>query len=85
MQFVLTEEEYNSLKGSVDTGHAALSKTLQDLCTQVADLKPIEVESWQGWGHQPWGCVHSADIGEEWYCDHCPVQDVCPSLKHWSK
>jgi len=33
---------------------------------------------------KPWGCIHSQQ--EEWYCDSCPVQEICPEPdKEWSK
>lgn len=88
MQYILTEEEYKDLK--VKAGRAARlpnEKTWQELCTRIADTMPV---LW-GWSTycgeveepKPWGCIHSK--ATEWYCDSCPVQELCPSVKCYSK
>ena len=57
---------------------------LQKLCTQVADNLPC-VRFWEDHDPlEPCGCILSKK--HEWYCDECPVQDVCPNqYKEWSK
>lgn len=82
--YVLTEEEY---RGLVDKRSAALrlqQEELQTLCSKIADEMPVE---W-GWGEpnvaKPWGCILTKR--DEWYCDQCPVQKICPNPnKDWSK
>jgi len=85
MQFILSEEEYEALleKGSQKDFIRLNNKALQELCTQIADTMPIK---WS-WGEdkpKPWGCIHSAK-DYEWYCDDCPVQNICPSNKQYSQ
>lgn len=83
MQFLLTAEEYDKLVNDNVQREHEREKVIQKLCTEVANHKPIK---W-GWGRpdepRPWGCIHTKK--GEWYCDSCPVQDVCPSPKEWSK
>jgi hypothetical protein len=93
MQYILSEEEYKALKTDADRGrrlegHQTVHlsrKKLQELCTKIADTMPVK---W-GWGKpddpKPWGCVITAEkkaeeegYHDEWYCDKCPVQDLCP-------
>jgi len=97
LQYLLTEEELTALKEDAQKGRditKALEgngnpwkENLQMLCTLVADHAP----TWQGWNpkegdpKQPWGCIRSPHRGE-WYCDECPVKDICPSQwKNWSQ
>jgi hypothetical protein len=83
--YLLTQEELDDLKRQRrEEIHLSKSK-LQKLCTKIADTMPIV---W-GWGEpkdepRPWGCIKSKEY--EWYCDQCPVQEICPlEYKHWSK
>ena len=81
MQFILTEEEFKALVEKAEKAQSLDKDILQDLCTKVADHMPVKY-----WGREtaePWKCIHSVE--EEWYCDECPVTDVCPSIKRWSK
>ena len=82
MQYVLTEEEYKELVDAKKKALKDVENTLQKLCTIAADNLPVKVY----WSKEmePWKCIHSVKE-HEWYCDNCPVQDVCPSNKHWSK
>ena len=84
MQILLTESEYAELRDTAKQEREKNKDTLQELCTQVCDHMPID---WGWGGHdgpKPWGCILSKQ--GEWYCDQCPVKDVCPSnRKHWSK
>ena len=85
MQYILSEEEMEEvrqlrakMKTLPDVGK------LQEMCTKIAD----ECPTWRGWDGKaepsPWGCALSSD--DEWYCDECPVQDICPrEWKSWSK
>jgi hypothetical protein len=90
MQYILNEEEMKEI-------HQLRAKmkslpnidTLQKMCTKIADEWP----TFTGWDKkkpvpaEPWGCVITREAeGEEWYCDHCPVQNICPrEWKSWSK
>jgi len=81
MMYMLTEEEYAALQEKNRKITEDAQKVLQDLCTRVADSE-ILTEGWLRGA--AWGCVLTAD--SEWYCDRCPVQDVCPyEYKVWSK
>lgn len=86
MQYILTEEEYNALavKKAWKTGLNVTEKKLQELCTKIANEMPVK---W-GWPSvsepAPWGCILTEE--QEWYCDKCPVQAICPcSDKEWSQ
>lgn len=88
MQYILTEEEYQALTKKKDwkAGVGVTGKRLQQICTKVADEMPIKW-SWGGSNPEPWGCIITKEKqGEEWYCDQCPVQDICPHpYKAWSQ
>jgi len=77
MMYILTEEEMQALKSDQRSIQLENKKKLQALCTKIANEMPVK---W-GWGEKPdpkpWGCVLSTR--EEWYCDSCPVQEICPS------
>jgi hypothetical protein len=86
MQFILTEAELTELHDKARNARAADTKKLQAFCTRVANELPV---NW-GWGDEehpdpkPWGCILSTK--EEWYCDTCPAQKVCPhKAKKWCK
>ena len=86
MQYILTEEEYKSLIDKKNESVRLSKVKLQKLCTKIANEMPIK---W-GWGDEtqpdpkPWGCIITSN--DEWYCDQCPVIEICPhSTKHWSK
>ncbi len=81
MKYILSQEEYDELVNRGAKREKELEATLQDLCTRVADNERLT----QGWmTGKPWGCVLTKEY--EWYCDDCPVQDVCPKdWKSWSK
>jgi len=85
MQYILSEEEYNSLLERAERGRKMPpDKDLQRLCTTIADTMPVK---W-GWSKpdepRPWGCYMSQP-NRDWYCDKCPVAGICPAPKHWSK
>jgi len=80
MMYILTQEEFDSLQEKKRKITEDAQKVLQELCTRVADNE-ILTESWMK--GQPWGCYLTK---ADWYCDQCPVQDVCPyEWKEWSK
>jgi hypothetical protein len=83
MQYILTEREYKALKNKQKLDIELQEAKLQTLCTKIANDMPIK---W-GWGSpdpKPWTCILTAE--DEWYCDSCPVQEICPNeWKHWSK
>lgn len=79
MMYILTQEEFDALQEKNRKITEDAEKIIQDLCTRVANSEPYKKGS-----SAPWGCVLTVD--HEWYCDHCPVQDVCPKeWKRWSK
>lgn len=80
MQYILSEEEYEKLINEAKEQKIIAKKKLQDLCTKVADHMPVYF--WDRDEPAPWMCIHSI---EDWYCDECPVQEVCPSTKQYSK
>lgn len=85
MQYILTEQEYNELVTTKKAKLALEEKELQELCTKIADTMPIFF--WERKEASPWHCVLTADAnGNEWYCDECPVQKICPKpYKNWSR
>lgn len=80
MQYILTQQEYDELLERKQH-HIKLERSnLQALCTQIANEMPVK---W-GRGAEPWGCILTEE--NEWYCDKCPVQEICPSdRKDWSQ
>lgn len=81
MMYILTQEEYDALNQKNIKAAKDLKDTVQDLCTRVANSEPVK----EGWhAGKPWGCILTKE--DEWYCDECPVQNVCPKeWKRWSK
>jgi hypothetical protein len=84
MQYILTQEEYDALRKKQTRELNLGTVKLQELCTKIADTMPV---LW-GWSKdetaKPWGCIRSTE--DEWYCDSCPVQEICPYTgKEWSK
>lgn len=82
MQYILTQQEYDSLKSAQEKSINLSEKKLQTLCTKIANEMPVKW-GWGGPDPKPWGCVLT---NREWYCDECPVDSICPSdRKSWSK
>lgn len=85
MQYILSEEEYTALKTAQSTQLKLGQKKLQELCSKICDTMPV---NW-GWDlgdpdPKPWRCILSQPT--EWYCDNCPVTEICPHpCKEWSK
>ena len=86
MQYLLTQDEYDSLKRQATELDREAKESLQTACTLVADHMPIR-KPWDGEEGEPlspWGCIFSTR--HEHYCDGCPVRNICPSeLKNWSQ
>jgi hypothetical protein len=83
MQYILTQEEYDELLARKRHHIELKTAKLQELCTKIADEMPVKW-GWGGPDPKPWGCILSADCG--WYCDQCPVQEICPcDTKDWSQ
>lgn len=75
--YILTQEEYDALVNKADNAPQISTKQLQKLCTRIANEMPVR---WT-WGDgkaapKPWGCKLDR---EDWVCDECPVQTICPS------
>lgn len=90
VQYILTEEEYSSLRKKIkDSEDLPSKKKLQEFCTFVADNMPITVDKGTWWKDTPWGCIITKGKEpdpEEWYCDKCPSKNICPyPYKHWSQ
>jgi hypothetical protein len=84
MQYVLTQAEYDELVRKQKLDLNMQKDQLQDLCTRIADQMPVSVHWIDGGNPHPWGCILTDKY--EHYCDHCPVQDICPhEHKEWSK
>jgi hypothetical protein len=82
MQYLLSKEEYDRLMAQATSNSTMPSKAkLQSFCTMVANKLPILY--WNNEEPMPWGCYLTEE--EEWYCDKCPCQEVCPAPKSWSK
>ena len=81
MKYILSQEEYDELISANKKHSETLRDTLQDLCTRVANSEPVK----EGWyAGRVWGCILTRK--DEWYCDDCPVTEVCPyRYKEWSK
>lgn len=83
MQYLLTETEYEALVAEAKKVKASRTTTLQTFCTRVANELPVDWGWTEGAPKKPWGCILT---NQDWYCDECPAQDVCPyTAKRWSK
>lgn len=82
MQYILTEDEMEVFRERAMRGDSAPDKVkLQELCTLVADNVPVKDGWYKG---KVWGCILTNK--DEWYCDDCPAQELCPHPhKEWSK
>ena len=84
MQYVLTQDEYDELVRTQKLDLHMQKDKLQKLCSSIADQMPVSVKWFNEGKPTPWGCVLTSEF--EHYCDHCPVQDICPNEhKEWSK
>lgn len=86
MQYILSQEEYDDLKNAAQGRERSIklaaTKKMQALCTKIADTMPVKF--WNNKEAKPWGCfltVEKANPDGEWYCDECPVQEICPSTR----
>lgn len=88
MQYILDETEMEEVRKLRDSLKFLPSvEKLQKMCTKIADEWP----AWRGWDGKdepkPWGCIITErENGQEWYCDDCPVQNICPNqYKEWGQ
>lgn len=87
MMYLLTQAEYDKLTYTKEAKSKLSDKKLQELCTRIADTMPINC-NFPKQKDRPWGCKITAENlhGNEWYCDNCPVQEICPHEdKEYSK
>lgn len=82
MNYLLTQEEYDSLRNEGKQRLGAKTQEFQDFCTKVAKELPI-----QWWSRtdppKPWGCIIDKS---QVYCDLCPARKFCPYFgKEFSK
>ena len=85
LQYLLSQSEFDAIKNDVENVRISYEKTIQELCTRIADLQPVELE-WDEEDEEPepWGCIITRD--DEHYCDECPVDKICPyKYKQYSK
>lgn len=86
MQYILTEQEYNALRGEQRQKLEAKQAELQAFCTQAAMHIPVVPEWSQDKTPKPWGCILGPREQNPGYCDDCPAQEICPhKFKEWSQ
>lgn len=78
MMYILTQEEYDRLRGARDMMDKAVTAELQRLCTLAAQHVPV-YRSWNTDDMSPWGCILAPEYKDPSYCDCCPVNQICPS------
>lgn len=86
MQFILTAEEYETLKAQRQQALTSQRDRLQAICTAAAEHIPVD-HDWVPDVKSPWGCilVKGGQNGGG-YCDNCPAEFICPHLgKEFSK
>lgn len=86
MQYLLTQQEFETLQRDARMLAHKNDAALQAFCTLAAQHIPIVVE----WSHdktpRPWGCILGPREQDPGYCDRCPAREVCPhDGKEWSK
>lgn len=85
MQYVLTQEELDALRGAAEKAKLDARDRVQKLCTLVAQHMPVPRRWDPAATPIPWGCI-LVGPNKNGYCDDCPVQDDCPyPHKKWSK
>jgi hypothetical protein len=81
----LTQEEYDALLKEKKKKSHLSDKKLGDLCKNIANTMPVKW-GWGGPDPKPWTCRHNDEyFDSEWYCDKCPVQEICPLSHDYSK
>jgi len=78
MKYILTEKELRRYEKRIEEKQSIIN----GLCQRVCDSEPISIE---GCYKNTWGCIYSSDHKNEWYCDECPVLNICGKIKHFSK
>jgi hypothetical protein len=66
MQYILTEEEYNTLKNAVNDKRVDFDTQLLEFCMSYAENLPKQ---------SPHGCIIMKTAR---YCSNCPVKSICP-------
>ena len=86
MQYILDQEEFDTLRDEIKAAHRKAEKTIQRLCIDVAMYKPVQGYRSVDKEKAPWGCFKSEITNFMEYCDYCPVQKECPETnKRYSK
>jgi hypothetical protein len=86
MQYVLTQQEFETLQRDARMLAHKNEAELQALCTLAAQHIPIVMAWSKNKTPRPWGCILGPDEQDPGYCDDCPAQKVCPHQgKKWSK
>lgn len=92
MQYLLTEEEMEDVRRlRRRVSDLPTVDELKSVCLHVATemVDPTSRSKATSAKTHPHGCIHVPDRrGPQWnarYCDHCPVRDICPQTKSWSK
>lgn len=75
MQYILTQEELDELRRKRSFEIRESKGKLQKLCSKICDTWIVEEGWYKG---KVWGCILTKNKNEEWYCDSCIVQDICP-------
>ena len=81
MQYILSEAEYKALKEKEKEIERRYRDILLGLCVTVSNNMPVKF--WDNEETKIWGCIKTNE--HHGYCDECPVNDVCPADKRWSK
>ena len=84
MQFLLTAEELNTLNSKArQLDEMPTMEDLEETCKKIATtFITVILQNEKTLTH---GCPH-VDTGKyPPYCDDCPVKDICPLPKNWSK
>lgn len=80
MQYILTQQEYDELRGEQRAKLLSNKAELQKLCTAAANHVPVP-RPW-AMGDKtpaPWGCILDPNSpNHDGYCDDCPAQGLCP-------
>lgn len=95
MQYLLTAEEYETLVTDKRDLALALNykapkdhlAALGEACKRIACTMILETGNPRSVGGNPipYGCIHVNRRDSYGYCDKCPVRDICPLSKDFSK
>ena len=91
MQYLLSAEEMAEIRAEraaieqLPGGGKDLKERLEAVCKHVATTMVPTVPFNDYTVGKPYGCIHVDRRESFGYCDKCPVQDICPMPKSWSK